>query len=462
MVPKFSRRGRGIKGVALYVLHDKGKADTAKRVGFTATRNLSTDDPNMAWRLMCITAQQRNELKAAAGIRRGGREATNFCAHISLSWHPDEKPTDAEMERAADSLLKAYGYDKLQALLVRHNDQDHEHLHVVVCLINPENGCAAPNVKDDFKKILQPWAYEYEKENGNIVCQNRARDMEVRQRSRDPANSNDPPTTDKPARVWLSRAEWEAQRAAEQDAKRQLSAELSAQHKAERQQMIEATRAEIRASAATTRAAFREEWATLYKEQRQERRQLDVFETRAQTELELVLKSAHGRLEYVHRYRELLEEVGGVGAWQAIFSPDELQDAVSEALAARREMVETAHAEAVAAVSERADAARHTAQREIWQHHNERMEELRSRQGTERRAVWRSPVPDRSPVEHQPPADMSQEQHERPPPQALPDPRDTQSDAEAARKARAAELERLLEEAEKRRQDRNRDRDLER
>ncbi len=369
----------------MYILHDKGKASTSERVGFTATRNLSTDDPNLAWRLMCATAMQRGALKAAAGIRRGGRETSNFCAHISLSWHPDEKPTDAEMQRAADSLLKAYGYDHLQVLMARHDDTDHSHLHLVVNLIDPVTGLTAKNVKDDFKKILQPWAYEYEKANGRIVCANRARDMEARARVvKEPANANSP--ADGKRQLWLPRAQWEAQRQAERDAKRQLAADLSAQHQLERRRVLDATKADIRTASAALRDKLRPDWAALYRRQRQDRRAHE----KVKLELSYAAKSATARMEYVERYRDLIRSAGvGIDDLEAGVSRGRLEQAMNVVLAKQGEAMTLAHDQAFAAMKGRAGAAWHDLQRGIWKQHNERMEELRGRQTEERRAARR-------------------------------------------------------------------------
>ena len=516
MVPKFSKRGRGIKGAALYVLHDKGGADSSERVGFTATRNLSTDDPEMAWRLMCATAMNRDALKAAAGVRKGGRDATNFCAHISLSWHPDEQPTDADMMKAADSLLKLYGYEKLQALMVRHTDQEHQHLHIVVNLIDPETGKAAPNVHNDFQKILQPWAYQYELENGRVVCENRARSMEEKaQREAANANKAAPAHHDQVKagdelkegrKPWLSRAEWEAQRAAERDAKKQMAGELSIQQKAERAALMAEAKAEIRASAAAVREQYKAEWAGLYKAHRQENTDLAKEQRRLQLELDYSMKSAVARVEFASRHRELLAGEDGerVSSLQALFTPARLQEAVSHAQAQQREDLAARHAGKVEALSERVNVTRHEAQRDIWKRHNERFEDLRAKQDQERKAVWTpareapgaaglnpanqnqpektetptpaprayrtQPTPNRyEPLKQEgeksaPGAAGSAPHSERPAPRPSPSKAEVEADAaKAAKEARAAELRETLRQGRERAErDRQRDRDRER
>lgn len=402
MVPNFSRRGKGIKGAALYVLHDKDKADTSERVGFTATRNLSTDDPNIAWRLMCATAANRDALKAAAGVHKGGREASNFCAHISLSWHPDEEPTDAEMLSAADSLLKAYEYDKLQALLVRHTDAEHQHLHIVVNLIDPETGRAAKNEYNDFKKILQPWAYEYERENGRIWCENRARHMEERAtaeqaQQRDPDRDQAPPIEDvKPARKpWLSRREWEAQQVELRAAKKEAVAGMWERHKAERQALVDETKEEARHAAAEVREHFRPEWAVLHKERRDQERQLLKQQKALQRELDYAIKSPLDRVHFVGRHGDLLEpslDADRISKLEALLHPTRLQAAVAEVHDAQRQTLAENHKEKTDELKGVVNGIRSASHAEIWQRHGERFEELAVRQAEERRAVWRDQV----------------------------------------------------------------------
>jgi hypothetical protein len=110
--------GHSFKGSMAYYLHDKrqeGDAQhpqTAERVAWTETRNLPTDGPQTAMRIMIATASQADELKAAAGIKSTGRKATAGPVFaFSLAWHPSESAAldRAEMTRAADHALQVLG-----------------------------------------------------------------------------------------------------------------------------------------------------------------------------------------------------------------------------------------------------------------------------------------------------------------------------------------------------------------
>ena len=168
MVPKLHAKGSSFKGAAAYVLHDKGQADSADRVGFTATRNLAVDDPDMAWRIMAATAMDQPRLKAEAGVKNTGRKSHKHVLHLTLNWHPDQKPTQEEMLEAADGALRALGAEKHQALIVMHNDEAHDHLHIVCNRVSPEDGRHLSSSKEKLK--LSQWAQAYEEKTG-IVCE---------------------------------------------------------------------------------------------------------------------------------------------------------------------------------------------------------------------------------------------------------------------------------------------------
>ena len=131
MVPKVAGKGASFKGAGAYYLHDK-KADTARRVAFTHTENLPTNDPEMALRHMAYTAMHQDEIKALAGVKATGRKSAQSVYTYSLSWAPDEQPTREEMIEAGRESLKALGLERHEVLMVAHNDEPHPHLHLIV------------------------------------------------------------------------------------------------------------------------------------------------------------------------------------------------------------------------------------------------------------------------------------------------------------------------------------------
>lgn len=175
MVPDVAKAGHSFNGAFAYYLHDKRQDEvaaqpvTAERVDWTETRNLITDDPETARRVMIATAYSADELKAAAGVKASGRKSTAHVYAYALAWHPDEaaRLDRAEMVRAVDQSLKVLGAEKHQALIVCHTDRAHPHVHVILNRVDPETGKMLAT-SNDFRK-LSDWANAYERERGQIV-----------------------------------------------------------------------------------------------------------------------------------------------------------------------------------------------------------------------------------------------------------------------------------------------------
>ena len=177
MIPRVAKAGKSFKGAAAYYLHDK-QASTSDRVGWTETLNLSTDDPEQAWKQMAQTAMNADHLKQAAGIKATGRKSTNSVYAYSLSWHPDQHPTREDMAAAAKESLKVLKLDDRQAILIAHTDQDHPHVHVLVNRVSPNDGRMAANSKDF--NALSRWAEKYCKDRGWDYCPDREKNNALR------------------------------------------------------------------------------------------------------------------------------------------------------------------------------------------------------------------------------------------------------------------------------------------
>lgn len=180
MVPKIAAKGASFKGAAAYYLHDK-EADTSERVEWSETRNLATDDPEVAWRIMAATAMCQDRLKEAAGIPATGRKSNNAVMTYSIAWHPDEKPhlTKDEMLQAAHDSLEALGAQDHQALFVCHNDEPHPHVHIMVNRVSPSDGRMLSSSKEKLK--LSRWAQDYEEMRGKIWCEERVKNNHARE-----------------------------------------------------------------------------------------------------------------------------------------------------------------------------------------------------------------------------------------------------------------------------------------
>ena len=181
MVPKIHAKGSSFKGAALYLLHEKDRADSAERVAWTDVRNLTVDDPDVAWKLMVATAKDQDRLKAEAGVKATGRKSSKHVLHISLAWHPDQSPDRDAMAKAADQALKAIGASDRQALIVAHNDEAHPHVHLLINRVSPLDGKLLSSSNDRLK--LSKWAEGYEREGGQIYCEDRVINNAERERS---------------------------------------------------------------------------------------------------------------------------------------------------------------------------------------------------------------------------------------------------------------------------------------
>jgi hypothetical protein len=145
MVPAVTEGGRSFKGAALYYLHDKrleGRL-TSDRVAWTHTVNLSTGDPERAWRIMADTAMRQGEIKASAGEKATGRKLAKPVYAYSLAWHPEQRVDKDHMLSTALDSLKAQELEGYQAIILAHSDEPQQHVHVLVNRVHPETGKAA-------------------------------------------------------------------------------------------------------------------------------------------------------------------------------------------------------------------------------------------------------------------------------------------------------------------------------
>lgn len=223
MIPRVARLGTGFVGAGLYylndarpvadadkarptageyMLRDKQGAQTKKRVGFTETRNLPTNDPDKALRCMAwlaANAQHVRQGAVAAAAKAAGmsyddyvRETNPFRGRkgqkpvytLSLAWHPTRNrvPAREDMVKAADEVLKTLGLDKHQALIVQHTDTAHPHIHLIINRVSPIDGRYA-SVGNDWLK-LSWWAMQHERQTGLVLCHERIFNWEQRHHQR--------------------------------------------------------------------------------------------------------------------------------------------------------------------------------------------------------------------------------------------------------------------------------------
>lgn len=143
------------------------------RVAWTSARNLPTDDPELAAKIMRATASQN--VRVAQPVY-----------HLALSFDPRDVVDRVAMERVADRVLEELKLTEHQAVIVAHADRAHPHMHILVNRVHPETGCVWDRWQD--QPVVQRVLREEEKRLGLRVVQssldtNRER-QEISQRQR--------------------------------------------------------------------------------------------------------------------------------------------------------------------------------------------------------------------------------------------------------------------------------------
>lgn len=332
MVPKVAGKGTSFKGAGLYYLHDKN-ALTANRVAFTLTENLPTDDPALALRYMAYTAMRQAELKAASGAARTGRKLALTVYTYSLSWAPDEQPTPQEMIEAGRATLQVLGLERHEVLMVAHNDEPHPHLHLIVNRVHPETGLAAKLSNDHLD--LSKWAEAYEREQGQIRCEERVKNNEERRRRKENGLNGFVKHRQKTNAADFHR--WRKDRLKAAFAVRQAEEKnLSAYHQGQREALFDEKELRIEHRRAEIRERFRPDWAALYRRQAQEKRELRRAQGRA-----------FSRLMYWIRHRKQLPSRGLLrGALEAVLGRRDFAAAVRDRHEAARKALARKAAEA--------------------------------------------------------------------------------------------------------------------
>jgi hypothetical protein len=171
MIVKIQKAGSSFKGLANYLTEQK------ERVAWTHSLNCANDDVLSVVHEMYSTYDQAEFLKEHSGVHAGGSAVDKPVKHISLNWHPDEKPTRVEMIAAAEAFLEHMGWEEHQALLVAHNDK-HSHVHIELNRVHPETG----KVLDDSfeRRRASDWGLSYERDRGKVYCSQRLLEHEER------------------------------------------------------------------------------------------------------------------------------------------------------------------------------------------------------------------------------------------------------------------------------------------
>ena len=168
-----SASNRGFRQLARYI---QGRSDKPRATWFLAA-NLPgvtrPDDLELACRLV--------EAVHAQNTRAGGDRTY----HLVISLHLEDRSLDRnELRRVVENLVETLGFSDHQYIAARHNDKDHEHLHVAINKIHPETFRIHSPAWDHQKLFTAGRALEAEL--GLTPLRSRTRDREkVPQRAAD-------------------------------------------------------------------------------------------------------------------------------------------------------------------------------------------------------------------------------------------------------------------------------------
>jgi hypothetical protein len=168
-----SASNKGFRQLARYI---RGRSDKPRATwflavnlpGVTGTRNLE---------LACRLVEAVNAQNTRAG--------SNRTYHLVVSLHPEDRSLDGnELRRVVENLVETLGFAGHQYIAARHNDKDHEHVHVAINKIHPETFRMHSPAWDHQKLFTAGRVLELEL--GLTPLQSRVRDREkVPQRAAD-------------------------------------------------------------------------------------------------------------------------------------------------------------------------------------------------------------------------------------------------------------------------------------
>ena len=121
-----SSSSRSFAALGKYLVVGSDKVDEG-RVAWTSARNLPTDDPELAAKIMRATASQNVRVSQPV-------------YHLALSFAPRDVVDRSAMERVADRVLEELKLKEHQAIIVAHADRAHPHMHILINRVHPETG----------------------------------------------------------------------------------------------------------------------------------------------------------------------------------------------------------------------------------------------------------------------------------------------------------------------------------
>ena len=135
-----SSKGRSFRALAAYLATGRTGREH-DRVAWSSARNLPTNEPELAGKIMRATAEQNVRVERPV-------------YHLVLSFDPNDRVDRATMERVADRVLSQIGLQDHQAVIVAHRDREHAHVHVLVNRVHPITGHVW-DLSYDFRAIQE-------------------------------------------------------------------------------------------------------------------------------------------------------------------------------------------------------------------------------------------------------------------------------------------------------------------
>ena len=168
MIVRHQRASASNKGFRQLARYIRGRSDKPRATWFLAA-NLpgvtGTGDLELACRLVeAVNAQNT-------------RAGSNRTYHMVISLHPEDRSLNGnELRRVVETLVETLGFAGHQYIAARHNDKDHEHVHVAIHKIHPETFRIHSPAWDHQKLFTAGRALELEL--GLTPLQSRTRDRE--------------------------------------------------------------------------------------------------------------------------------------------------------------------------------------------------------------------------------------------------------------------------------------------
>jgi len=123
--------GSGVRGLTRYLTETRERGlvgyvtGDRHELGATAYRNLAAENAADAAREMDLTS-------------RLSMRCEKPFMHLSLSWHPSERPEEPRMIEAMDRVLSELGLEDRQAVYAVHREKEHQHIHAAVNRVGRE------------------------------------------------------------------------------------------------------------------------------------------------------------------------------------------------------------------------------------------------------------------------------------------------------------------------------------